>query len=565
MTTPRKEAVTDKPELVDELEDQVILDNKLDGVWHKSRKNKRAVVFVHGFTGEKYETWTDRKSFSRFDSLIAGDPELVDYDVFTFGYETTFWSGSRIEILAKELRLGVDALVSKARGRGRDYSLVLLAHSMGGLVCMRYLVDCLKENDIPPVIGLILYGTPTTGTGLVTIAKLVATALGYKVSLLGAVTKYWRKRQQQLDDLETASQFITGLHDQWNLRLVNGGNPRAGTGRMWLPVRVVTATKDQFVSEASAKGVYGAIDWKSLNYGHRELVKPVSTSDDRYYVCKSFLESCRVANLPSVESRVWVLSQGVWQKHAGRLISDLDYQTMIHYQPPDAKPLPTAFQDVGLSPCLVYCSYKGVLPIGLPRVGISFGRIGSDEVWNASPPPELVHLVGLDLIREEEQEAVKKVLDQVMAMGPEAAWDAFFPTFSWRINRVALQKGEVERGPIPPFEWLRRQFALPEELVLLVGEEVRFEFTYQSLVPISLPLFRLRHRWLTQGSTCRVTVNGEVDYFVSAQRLAVGQKATETIGEGGNSVKFETEDTVLPDSSFEVSWHLKDTKIPTRK
>jgi alpha-beta hydrolase superfamily lysophospholipase len=40
------------------------------------------------------------------------------------------------------------------------FQIVLIAHSMGGLVCMRYILDQLENGEAPAIIGLLLYGTP---------------------------------------------------------------------------------------------------------------------------------------------------------------------------------------------------------------------------------------------------------------------------------------------------------------------------------------------------------------------------------------------------------------------
>ena len=60
---------------------------------------------------------------------------------------------------------------------------VLVAHSLGGLVCMRYVLSRLARGEPPPVRGLLLYATPTTGTLLVNIAH----DLG--IPLLGGIVR----------------------------------------------------------------------------------------------------------------------------------------------------------------------------------------------------------------------------------------------------------------------------------------------------------------------------------------------------------------------------------------
>ncbi len=93
----------------------------------------RAVVFLHGFTGSRDDTW------ERFPGLLG--TQLQGWDIFTLGYATTLlpdvvgvWSADPdLPILATMFKteLGIKPLKSYA-------SLVLIAHSMGGLVVLTF-------------------------------------------------------------------------------------------------------------------------------------------------------------------------------------------------------------------------------------------------------------------------------------------------------------------------------------------------------------------------------------------------------------------------------------------
>ena len=86
-----------------------------------------AVVFLHGFSGDRDDTW------DRLPSLLG--TVVADWDIFTLGYATTFrpdilgvWSADPdIPILATMLttQASIDPLK-------RYRSLALVAHSMGG-------------------------------------------------------------------------------------------------------------------------------------------------------------------------------------------------------------------------------------------------------------------------------------------------------------------------------------------------------------------------------------------------------------------------------------------------
>jgi hypothetical protein len=164
-------------------------------------------------------------------------------------------------------------------------------------VCMRYILDQLERNQVPPILGLLLYGTPATGSDLIKIARLVGFGIGIKLPPVRWLVTLFLKSQRQITDLATGSRFLTSLQANWVYRVINGGHESAAPGRMWLPVCVVTAEDDVFVSEESGKGLYGAIDWRPLPFGHVQLVKPSLENDERYIAAKRFLRICR--NLPS--------------------------------------------------------------------------------------------------------------------------------------------------------------------------------------------------------------------------------------------------------------------------
>lgn len=546
------------------LEELVILNDesaKLDGVYHTDRVNQRAVVFVHGILGDQKITWRRQNGPESFDSLAASDPLLTDYDAFLFGYRSKPWRGSRIELLAKHLRTGLDELQRKAHEElkpPREYHFVLIAHSMGGLVCMRYLLDCLQDGNAPPVIGLALYGTPTTGTDVVRIANLGVAAIAMRIPVFRWVAALWHRRQQQFGDLATASKFLTDLHDQWALRVVNGGHPTKvnPNQRMWLPVRVVTAEDDLYLSEASAKGMYGAIDWQTVACTHTALAKPTLRTDMSYVHARTFLQIVRTDDRPAVQARVWDLSQAVWRTHTDKMIRKLVFETDIPSTLAKGRTLEPDLASAGLTVCSVLCRYRGILEADPLMIGISFNTIGQDGVWQEAPEPVYVHSVLLRNVCQKDQEQILIGIQRVMNREPEQAWAVFFPDLTLSVNGTSLNGAVPYHSEVPPYDWLRRPFPLPQNLKSLVGEEVDIVVHYQSVVPAALNVFRFRHRWLTHGSSCRITVNGKFDYFIPSQRLAIGQKAAEQQDTlpTRRTVQFQTPDVILPEAAFEVNW-----------
>ena len=118
----------------------------------------RAIVFIHGFSGGHEDTW------GLFPTLAGTDPALNDWDILSLGYGTSLlpdirsvWSADPdLPILAIHLSTRLD-MAPLAQYR----SLALVAHSMGGLVVQRALLD--SPDLVPRVKHLVLFGTPSNG------------------------------------------------------------------------------------------------------------------------------------------------------------------------------------------------------------------------------------------------------------------------------------------------------------------------------------------------------------------------------------------------------------------
>ena len=116
----------------------------------------RAVVFLHGFSGNRDDTW------DRLPGLLG--TVVTDWHIYTLGYATTFrpdflgvWSADPdLPILATMLT--TQASIDPLR---RYKSLAMVAHSMGGLVVQRALVDDPELADRTEKV--VLFGTPSAG------------------------------------------------------------------------------------------------------------------------------------------------------------------------------------------------------------------------------------------------------------------------------------------------------------------------------------------------------------------------------------------------------------------
>ena len=153
------------------------------------------MIFVHGFSGTSKETW------SNFVDVIRNDERVSTWDLYGIGYPSSLrvdipgiWSADGdIDILSLAFRtaLSLEPLA-------RYQAIAICAHSMGGLVVQRALLD--QESIVSHLRYLFLFGTPSAG-----IVK----------------ARLFRRLKRQLRDMDSNSNFIQSLRRDWAKRFPN--------------------------------------------------------------------------------------------------------------------------------------------------------------------------------------------------------------------------------------------------------------------------------------------------------------------------------------------------------
>ena len=218
---------------------------------------KQIALFVHGLFGKREETW------GLFPELIRSDPEVSDsWEPAFFAYPTPYF---RIPFLtaAPNIQLLADGLGTELGARYPGHTpIVLICHSLGGLVARRYVADQFKRSGRCRVAGLLLFGTPNEGAGLARIGKHLSPF------------------QTQLRQLCRRSKFLEDLNSDWAELSVN---------EKFRTVCVVGGA-DDVVPEASAKGFWPPECVRTvIEATHTDLVDPKHIKDLRYLVLKHFL------------------------------------------------------------------------------------------------------------------------------------------------------------------------------------------------------------------------------------------------------------------------------------
>ncbi|MCZ0927976.1 hypothetical protein L0636_09005 [Halomonas janggokensis] len=234
--------------------------------WIKKENKPNLILFVHGLKGGQ-ETWAYNGDVS-FPGMLASDPQLVDrYDIACFNYFTTFTSAygvsksafSRLFRSIKKIRknLPITELAELLRTEfevnldGYD-KVIVIAHSMGGLVTKACILGHLSENQETAVKGFISLAVPHSGAKIANIGSFVSSNV-------------------QLEDLGVLSDAVDQLSRDW----LNADNPP--------PTKYIYGAHDLFVDKKSALAIESQRkDSIAVDEDHSSICKPKSQSETIY-------------------------------------------------------------------------------------------------------------------------------------------------------------------------------------------------------------------------------------------------------------------------------------------
>lgn len=213
-------------------------------IQHRGNNNNAAMIFIHGFGGDVDKTW------GQFPLLLCLEPSLQKWDVYSIGYPSSLridvpnlWSADpELKILAAELQTTL-SLPPFAEYK----AIAIAAHSMGGLVVQRVIIDDPKLMN--RISHVFLFGTPSNG-----------------LSKAGLFSRLKR----QVRDMAQDGAFVTDLRNDWN---------RKFQGTYKFELRVIAGNKDEFVPSSSSLEPFPDYVQSVVLGNHLEIVKPIRAED----------------------------------------------------------------------------------------------------------------------------------------------------------------------------------------------------------------------------------------------------------------------------------------------
>ncbi|MER6443776.1 alpha/beta fold hydrolase [Streptomyces venezuelae] len=223
-----------------------------------ARAGRLGLVMVHGFRS-KPSMWNPLRD------LLADDPELGFVDPLAFGYRTGLFRLNptrvfpSINVVADSLK---EYLATEAQGYER---LVLLTHSMGGLVVQRCLTRMLTEgkgHELSRIRRVVLLACPNSGTEIM-------------LSLRRSVLRGRHPHERQLQPL---NEEVTSTRRVLMREVVYA---REVTERTCpIPFSVYAGESDNIVPAPAAQDVFP--DAAALPGGHSSIARPTSHEHRTY-------------------------------------------------------------------------------------------------------------------------------------------------------------------------------------------------------------------------------------------------------------------------------------------
>lgn len=176
---------------------------------HNTLDKKNLIIFIHGFVGSE-KTWKKIDGSKPLIDYLIKDIEIFNnFNIALFEYHTellnifpkskafyNFFSKNKnsINLPINELS---KLLESRIQYTCADYkNIILIGHSMGGLVAKRFLLDDLKKNTDSKVKLYVSLATPHSGSIIANLGE----------SLISNV---------QTKDLGALSESITAMNNEW--------------------------------------------------------------------------------------------------------------------------------------------------------------------------------------------------------------------------------------------------------------------------------------------------------------------------------------------------------------
>lgn len=218
------------------------------------------LLLIHGLAGSNKGTWGELPTILRKAEDLGQEVTIDFFSYPSMLFRLPFMKrGPKIQELARGLRTQIENRF------GSFKRIILICHSLGGLVARQYLLDESRANHRTRIVGLVLFAVPNNGDDL---AKLVA---------------LFPFGNHQIRQLRPDSDFIENLNEDWAARRLQES----------VHVIYVIGAQDKVVKKLSAQAFWGNTNTETIvDKGHKDIVKPQNAEDMTVKILRNFLPKC---------------------------------------------------------------------------------------------------------------------------------------------------------------------------------------------------------------------------------------------------------------------------------
>jgi hypothetical protein len=190
------------------------------------KPNRKALLFIHGFSGDAILTWSD------FHIMLPDCANCAGRDLFFYGYD-----GLRAEMLASAslfrgflerlFRGGaefVNANLPPAARRPLDFGydeLTIVAHSLGAVITRRALLDATRTKaGWLSRVNMVLYAPAHSGASVVDLALVTAGSFSF-LRFFGSFARF---ESPLIDQLKPGSPDLRRLLEETKAACEGGAN-----------------------------------------------------------------------------------------------------------------------------------------------------------------------------------------------------------------------------------------------------------------------------------------------------------------------------------------------------
>lgn len=254
-----------------------------------------AIVFIHGGGGSP-ESW------GRFPEYLQEEPSLATWDIYNIGYPSHLFRAYpawwKADPSVSTLALWVASAI-RYPPLSRYRSLTFIAHSLGGIIVQRALVD--SDEFVSRVSHFVQFGVSSKG-----------------------FQRLWLDRlMKHCDEIAPGSPFIEDLRTRWDHKF----SRKPGAFRFLS----VAGNEDMWVPRESSIDPFDRDCVAVVNGGHTEIIRPRAPSDESVQLVIAFLTRGAASTGPLNSARVAV-EYREFQQVIDRLlprVSELDEKGLV--------------------------------------------------------------------------------------------------------------------------------------------------------------------------------------------------------------------------------------------